>query len=200
MEDSSVAVIVDRQGKIASFPGNVLARIYHKRDGVWGCGRIVAFSPGAERGLPAVRDSLREFIADLGQTRILVAASISGIAYSLLNQRGFRLCEMDGFAPDCLDDLVESVKYEPAPVLSPHPEEISPGIYRCDLMVILREYPDLSSKKILRPFFDGTPFVELRLLCGHIPPWLAPELKARGLVHSDPVAADGKLLVSIRTA
>lgn len=199
MNEPLVAVIIDEQGRISPFPGNAPAKIYHRWGDVWVCRESVAFSVEKEWNSAIIRDRLQLFIAALGQTRILAASSISGIAYSLLNRHGFKLCEMGGFSPDCLDALVESVKTatESVPTL-PHPIEISPSIYQCDLTVVLQEYPDLSSKKVLRPFFDKTPFVELRLSCGHMPPWLTSELKMRGLVHSKPVATDGKLLVSIK--
>lgn len=146
-----------------------------------------------------MRDKLRHLVATLGNTRILVATSISGIAYSVLDQRGFRLCEMDGFTPDILDALVESVN---TPIgmqgIADHPVETStPGHYVCDLTAILKEYPDLTSKKVLRPFFENTPFIEVQVLFGHMPPWILPELAERGLGCDKADADDGKVRLRI---
>jgi hypothetical protein len=54
-------------------------------------------------------------------------------------------------------------------------------MFRLDLSAALAARPDLTSKKILRPFLDRAAFLELRVLFDHLPPWLEAELGARGL-------------------
>ena len=201
MEYASVAVVTDRQGNLARFADDVLVTVYHRQAWGWTCGKSIRFcvEPGLD---PAgMRGRLRGLVEALGRTRILLAASVSGIAYSVLDQMAFRICEMDGFSPEepeVLDALAESASAPAKSAPPPCPAEISPGVYQCDLMDILGEYPDLSSKKILRPFFSETPFVELRIACGHVPPWLLPELKERGLEHDGPASENGKLWLRIR--
>ncbi|MDR2745387.1 MAG: hypothetical protein LBB66_09405 [Desulfovibrio sp.] len=201
MEYTSVAVVTDKQGNLARFFDDVLVTVHHKQDRGWTCGKSIRFCVEPGQDPAGMRDKLRVLVEALGRTRILLAASVSGIAYSVLDQRGFRICEMDGFSPKepgVLDALAKSIS---APAISAppsYPVEISPGVYQCDLMDILREYPNLSSKKILRPFFSGTPFVELRIACGHVPPWLLPELEERGLEHDGPAPENGKLWLRVR--
>ncbi|MDR1659669.1 MAG: hypothetical protein LBR94_04925 [Desulfovibrio sp.] len=201
MEYTSVAVVTDRQGNLARFSDDVLVTVYRKHAGGWICGKSIRFCVEPGQDLAGMRGKLRDLAEALGRTRILLAASVSGIACSVLDQRGFRLCEMSGFSPgepDVLDALAERASAPAQSVPSPSPAEISPGVYQCDLTDILREYPDLSSKKILRPFFDKTPFAELRIACGHVPPWLLPELKERGLEHDGPRPENGKLWLRVR--
>ena len=51
-------------------------------------------------------------------------------------------------------------------------ETQTPGIYFLDLGQLQTECPEVSSKKALLPFLSNTPFLELQLVCAHIPPWL----------------------------
>ncbi|MDR2051637.1 MAG: hypothetical protein LBQ63_07705 [Deltaproteobacteria bacterium] len=202
MEYASVAVISDRQGKPVRFAGDALALIYRKENGVWAHSGTVPFCIG-EKATPArLRESLRDFIAALGETRVLIAASISGLAYSVLDQRGFRLCTLDAFDPECLDALMEALNAPPEdPAVENRPTAAGdPGVYECDLTLMLREYPELSSKKILLPFLDAAAFAELRITCGHVPPWLPPELKRRGFVHEVYDLEDGKALLRVYPA
>ncbi|MDR1777370.1 MAG: hypothetical protein LBR31_06035 [Desulfovibrio sp.] len=201
MEYESIAVVVDRQGQLTRFSDDILVNVYHRQGKTWVCTERMPFflDPGLD--LAGMRDKLRALIDSLGQTRILLAASICGVAYSVLDQRGFRLCEMDSFSPeeaDVLDALVERVVAPVKAPSPPYPAEIAPGVYQCDLTEVLREHPDLSTKKVLRPFFDKTPFVELRMAFSHVPPWLLPELVERGLVWSEPVSAGDKLWMTVR--
>ncbi|MDR2054706.1 MAG: hypothetical protein LBQ10_02365 [Desulfovibrio sp.] len=203
MKYTSVAVVTDSQGNLARFSGNALVTVYHKHAEGWICGKSIRFCVEPGQDMAGMRNRLRDLVEALGRTRILLAASISGVACSALDQRGFRLCEMDGFSPeepDVLDALAERASAPARSAPAPRPVEISPGVYQCDLLDILGEYPDLSSKKILRPFFNETPFAELRITCSHIPPWLLPELKERGLEHDGPAPESGRLRLRVRPA
>ncbi|MDR1947313.1 MAG: hypothetical protein LBQ51_09150 [Desulfovibrio sp.] len=199
MEYAAVAVITDRQGKLARFSDDVLARVYRREKSGWVLSAAVPFLAEPGENPARMRGRLRDFVAALGDTRILIAASISGIAYSVLDQRGFRLCEMDGFDPECLDALIESLNAPSnASDVPDRPMATGePGVYECDLMLMLREYPELSSKKILLPFLADAAFTELRIACGHVPPWLPPEMKRRGFVCKGPTAEGGKLRLLI---
>ncbi|MDR2669133.1 MAG: hypothetical protein LBC14_04170 [Desulfovibrio sp.] len=222
MEYTSVAVVTDGQGKLATFADGVSAGVYRRENNAWRCCgtvplRVEGARPsgpepgeagdGEHRGTalaftetPAgLRDRLRGFVAALGDTRILVAVSISGIAYTVLDQRGFVLCEMDDFDPECLDALTETLNTPPdAPAVPDRPAPTGePGVYVCDLVLMLREYPELSSKKILLPFLAESSFTELRVLCSHMPPWLPPELQRRGFICKEPSTGNGKLLLRI---
>ncbi|MDR2123830.1 MAG: hypothetical protein LBP38_02460 [Desulfovibrio sp.] len=204
MEYAAVAVVTDGQGKLARFADGASAWVYRRENNAWRCSGEVPLhmerTPVSDAATQAgLRDRLRDFIAALGDTRILIAVSISGIAYTVLDQRGFILCEMDDFDPECLDALTEALNTgTDAPALPDRPMPAGePGVYVCDLALLLREYPELSSKKILLPFLAESVFTELRVLCGHVPPWLPPELQRRGFTCKGPQPADGKLLLRV---
>ena len=48
----------------------------------------------------------------------------------------------------------------------------TPGVYFLNLLELQKECPEISSKKALASFLSDTPFLELHLVCAHIPPWL----------------------------
>jgi Fe-only nitrogenase accessory protein AnfO len=196
MELMRVAVIEHADGALAPLADDVVVAVYRRGADGWERESSRTFRVAGE-SLAGMRERLREFAAMLGSVRMVVAREIGGIAVSVLDQRGFRLCTMDSFDGRCLDALCEEIQKEKtggaevAARPAPHPVETDvPGCYVCDLTAILREYPDLSSKKVLRPFLDSTPFVELRVHFGHVPPWLPEELAQRGLSWDDDPGQD----------
>ncbi|HOV41162.1 MAG TPA: Fe-only nitrogenase accessory AnfO family protein, partial [Oscillospiraceae bacterium] len=44
--------------------------------------------------------------------------------------------------------------------------------YYFDLAALQEKFPEISSKKALSQFFEETPFLELELVCTHLPPWI----------------------------
>ena len=53
------------------------------------------------------------------------------------------------------------------------------GVYTLDLIKVQEEYPELSSKMILKSFIQTVPFIELTMTCRHVPPWLSQEKSLR---------------------
>jgi hypothetical protein len=129
-----------------------------------------------------VRRAVEKLVGDLEDVRVLVASGVGGIAYAVLRREGFAVFEMTEFSPDCLDELMREVQEPCIGEETPEsPTEASPGFYVFDLAAALAAHPDLSSKMMLRPFFDKARFSRLELRCGHVPPWLLPELDRRGM-------------------
>jgi len=97
-------------------------------------------------------------------------------------------------APEVLDGIVEDVLSGGAdaarPVTEQGPAETgTPGVFRLDLAALQAAHPEMSSKRALRAFWEQKPFIELRLHCDHIPPWIEP----LGFRIVSERAADGKL-------
>jgi hypothetical protein len=197
MQSMAVAVIKDHSGNLSSFGGQNVVSIYRRQERMWVCARTLLFDAGSTQ--EAMRTNIRNFAAALGDARIVLGRSVSGIAYTVLNQMGFHICEMEQFSTECLDDLVEAIganNDSGVAAKKPAPTD-EPGQYVFDLSAALAAYPELSSKKILRPFFDSTPFHELKIFCGHLPPWLPSELTARCLGYQAHNLGSGKILLSI---
>jgi Fe-only nitrogenase accessory protein AnfO len=124
----------------------------------------------------ALRTSLKAAVAPLSGDHILLARSIGGLAYHILDQMGFAIFEASDLSEALLDDMARDVeaarRTETETPLPPYPVETEhPGHYSLDLIRLLQAYPDISSKRAIQPFLSG-PFQSLTVLCGHIPPWI----------------------------
>ena len=144
---------------------------------------------------------LSEAIADeLGDVKVLLGSEISGTSYFALNRVGFLLCESQGINDEFLDELFKELEADadvktversksgselansdsPKTPPSPRPTAL-PGHFFISLKEVQQCNPLLSTKKILRPFLTETPFVELVMLCDHVPPWLETDLAMNSL-------------------
>ncbi len=156
------------------------------------------FTPIAPSSPAAVRTKVNELIAGLGDCKAVAFGSISGIPYSAFDMAGFCIFQLTDNSRESIEGLLEELgqfKKEQSKVSQAKavPEETGvEGVYRFDLIGAQEKNPELSSKKALIPFFESTPFVELKIICTHIPPWL--EKDERFLVRTEKTAA-GQLAV-----
>ncbi|HRX09528.1 MAG TPA: Fe-only nitrogenase accessory AnfO family protein [Candidatus Limiplasma sp.] len=128
--------------------------------------------------------ALLHSLAALTQGAQAVAGSvIAGRAFAVLNQQGKHIFEISDITQEQLSGIAEDIAMEDArkklaedafKVTRPTETDIA-GVYTLDLVTALEEYPELSSKMILKPFLKSTPFMELTLICRHIPHWLETE-------------------------
>ncbi len=150
--------------------------------------------------MAALRERLRQLAGRLPQGAALVATGISGLAYNELSRLGFCLCELAAFTPAVLEPLaaeIEAKAQEDAPVPTGPVATATPGVYRINLMEVMAAHPEISSKKALQPFLASTPFVELDLICGHMPPWLEEHMRQHRLTCARSHLPDGNLRARI---
>ncbi len=121
----------------------------------------------------------------------IVFGEIAGVAYSVFDKAKFKIFTIEENSPDAIisifRDLFEldkeiAKKKEALLELKPH-ETSEPGIYYFDLFTALQDNPEVSSKKMLKEFFDSIPFVMLKMKVNHMPPWI--ERDGRFNVASD---------------
>jgi hypothetical protein len=135
----------------------------------------------ADLDLSSLRAEIRKTLDLLGGCRVAAGASISGVLFRELDSRGFSVFEIESCSPETLDgildDMNESLSDEDGvEVIPTQPVETeTPGVYQLDLDRLQETFPEITSKQALRDFLDTTPFIELRLLCAHVPPWLESE-------------------------
>ena len=163
----------------------------------------VPFSLEGCETLPQMRNRLRELAQLLPAEAAIAGASISGLAYNELSRMGFCLCELDHFSPDILDalasEILTSAQGEVQVPTAPTPTDM-PGVYSINLMEVQAAHPDITSKKALRPFLATTPFVELEIICGHMPPWLEDHMRQQHLTCSLTRQDDGTVRARISHA
>ena len=169
----------------------------------WHAAESVPFTLADCETLPQMRDRLRQLAQLLPAEAAIAGASISGLAYNELSRMGFCLCELDHFSPDILDalasEILTSAQGEVQVPTAPTPTDM-PGLYSINLMEVQAAHPEITSKKALRPFLASTPFVELEIICGHMPPWLEDHMRQQHLTCSLTRQDDGTVRARISHA
>jgi hypothetical protein len=197
--EQNISVILNEYSLAAALEsGNVLTVFEKCRDGYWEVAKEIPVEIDFKSPLPRLRSELGVLAEALGDCRILAGTKISGIAYRTFDALGFSIFEINSFSPRILDDICREVAEQSgktrAPVSKSPAETAVPGKYIFDLAALQEQYPEISSKKALQPFFRETPFLSLTLLCRHLPPWLENDPSLQ--IETSP--ADGKIKAIIR--
>jgi Fe-only nitrogenase accessory protein AnfO len=177
LNSDRIAAFLNDRGEVDSLMSAAQIHLYLKTAEGWTQMEKHYVNLSSCGGIPELRAGAGRIAALLGDCRIAAGKELSGIVYSELDRRGFSLFEISDCGPATLDGILRDCRTEQAgegtisiPVKPIETE--TPGVYELDLLRLQEAYPDISSKQALREFLDTTPFYELRLVCGHIPPWL----------------------------
>lgn len=114
---------------------------------------------------------------------------------------GFAIFEVERFTTEILDTILWDTKRNYAE--EEEPQSISPaetdvaGMYFLDLISLQIQNPDISSKMALQPFLSNTPFLQLTIVCSHLPPWIEKFIAGKGFNLETKKTVDGKIQVSI---
>jgi len=158
----------------------------------------IVFEPIVPSSPAVVRTKVNELITGLGDCKTAAFGSISGIPYTAFDMAGFCIFQLTDNNTESIEGLLKELRQfqeeqSKASQVKAFPEETGvEGVYYFDLVRAQEKNPELSSKKALFPFFESTPFVELKVMCTHIPPWL--EKDERFLIRTEKTAA-GQLAV-----
>ena len=178
-----IAVFVDGSGKLSAPHQAVRVSYYAKENGRWSETKSVPMKPVSMESAETRSAFLRELETLVQDAQAVAGSSITGLAYTALNKPGKHIFEITELSPEQLSGIAGDVAMEDARrklaaevfrQAMPVKTEIA-GVYSLDLVTALEENPDLSSKMILRPFLQSTPFTELTIICRHVPNWLLQE-------------------------
>lgn len=199
-----IAVYVGPGGETASLKERGRVVVYRNRSGRWEVSREKAFSPGESMCLKDLRGAMVELVEFLGDCKIFVGLSVTGIPYYELEKHGLRVWEFQGRPEEYLDFILAKEEEECGRAAGPEtgaappvPVEISGGRYRISLKEIQESNGGLTSKQVLLPFVRRGEFYSLEVLCNHLPPWLEAELLAGGLTGEVEHLAKDLLKVTI---
>lgn len=186
LDSKQIGVFLDERSKLASPSLMESVQIYCRYPGdvqsppEWKPYKKITCPPNTGNSLHEFRGWLRATMNELGACRILIGGINSGIAYSVLDEWGYTVCEMDTFSEKALetvrtrvmsawDDWKPGASRDNPSIL---PKEVSPGEFFIDIRKAKAENPGYKSRESLLTFFESTPFVRLHLRCGHPPRWL----------------------------
>jgi len=183
-----IAVYVGAGGETSSLYEKGKVVLYSKKPGRWEVLKEKEFSPGRHLNMQELRHNMAEILEFIGDGRIFVGLSVTGIPYFELEKSGFSVWEFQGKPLDYLDYVLEKEEeetnkkiYGGETLKPPAPVEISDGCYRISIKEIQENNHGVTSKQALLPFLRHGEFYSLQILCNHVPPWLESELLAGSL-------------------
>lgn len=178
----------DGYSTVSFLKANML--VIYEKETEWRSIRTIPIDFSGTGGLSVLRSGVQALITQLGDCSIIAGKSLTGIAYAEFDKAGFSIFDIDSVQPDIFDGILRDIaqndeklhiKEEMIRQARPVETEV-PGIYFLDLTALQTECPGISSKKALTDFLNSTPFLELHLVCRHLPPWLENvplDIKAR---------------------
>lgn len=198
-----IAVICDQNGLTASvFDGSVIT-VFTRQDDNWAIVVQYPIHIDADNGLQAVRDEIGRLIERLGGVRVVAGKKMSGVIYHMFDAAGFAIFEMVGKPERYLDFIAAKLEEEAQTKTADddfpdHPLPTAQGnVYAIDLVALQKRRPEISSKMALLPFLKNSPFAELQVVCGHVPPWFDREFAGMGLKYDLQQASNGRTVVTV---
>jgi len=198
----NIAVIMNEINMIDSFSKDANVLVFNKNDAGWLVVKDISAGIDFSHELPLLREELRQLITELDDCKIIVGKTVSGLAYHMLDKMGFAIFEVEQFTPSILDQILSDVKSASATNksgISPVETDV-PGVYFLDLIALQEQNSEITSKMALQPFLTNTPFLQVDLICGHLPPWVEPFIAAKGMKLTTEYMPNGKVQVHITKA
>ncbi len=178
-----MALITNYKGDIDSATDGRILIIYEGTGVDWTENSKIVFSINND-SIEDTRQSLKNVCDMLSDCTAIIGTSIGGIYYRMFDKYDLKILEIEDFNVNDLEYLEGILDMEGCQKKGASIEPISPdsdGNYTFDLISAQSERPDLSSKMLLKNFFEHTPFISLELLCDHLPPWIIEYSKNRGM-------------------
>ncbi|MBS1165144.1 MAG: hypothetical protein H6R00_1169 [Proteobacteria bacterium] len=207
-----IAVHTDATGRPVSLYEGGVIHLYEGGGDRWSKIGEFAFALPDGASIPLVRGLVERVAANLKDCRTLISGDRNGYIYSLLGQEmGFSCWTSEGDVGDQLA-MVERKQMELAgpqkaaacasagcassgcgghkaascgpDIEVPPPEDLGNGRLRIDIAAVMRKLPGLNSRQILIPVLEGGAFIELEVICDHLPRWFDGKLAELGLAHT----------------
>lgn len=196
--NGKIAVYMQDQDELVSFYGATKIKVFEKGDAGWETIDEIDISKIKETEPALLRSGIERIIEKLDNCSVIAGGGLSGIAYNQFNKHGFDIFEISVCGSEVFEgirsDLEDKNKEDALRLPSSPAETAAQGIYYLDLVSLQKQSPEISSKQALKDFLENTPFIELKLICGHVPPWLENGPYDISTEEID----NGKLLATIR--
>jgi Fe-only nitrogenase accessory protein AnfO len=175
-----IAVLVDGAEQAISFGETGIVKLYCKQNDGWKAAKEIVFGIDDLVSINEIRERIRKMAEALDDCKVFVAAEVAGVPYAILEGMGFNIWKIKGAPAEFLDYIAEkeaqgqtvTVKAVEKPIPVKTGRE---GCYFIDLKTILDKDSTLTSKQVLLPFLQNTDFIELEVICEHVPLWFAKE-------------------------
>jgi len=206
----SISIFLNSEGFTSSLEEGEIIRVYiqNPTNNSWEVSKEFAFSLEKISSILELRNLISNMIQRIGDCRIFVARKVAGQLYSVLEANRFSIYEVEGTPEQFLDLILASEneankslieKSVQASIFYPEKTDVE-GTYFLNLKNALNADPNLTSKKILRPFLAKKDFKVLEVICDHIPKWFADEFETQGLQSTSSRLQENeyKVIISIK--
>ncbi|NTW75045.1 MAG: Fe-only nitrogenase accessory protein AnfO [Chlorobiaceae bacterium] len=208
----NIAMLVDANGNAIPFGKPGTLRLFNHEEHGWKPVMEFTFSMHADQGFAAIRRSILDLAARLGDCRTLLVGPFQGFPRSLLLELGFSVWTVEGAAARYLDQIMQRTAEAraqthgvpasqddtlgvPTPSLK---KGCCSGVYMIDLIKVQAKGTSHNSKDILLPFFEKSSFSRLDIICDHVPKWFANELASLKLGFTAEPLAGGRMMVAVQ--
>lgn len=193
-----IAVTFNSNGKYCSFQEAFQLKVYEKTNTDWTVNQMLPLALRASES-NELRIQLRLITDKLTDCKILLTTAITGISYHVFDKMNFSIFEAPTFSAELCDDIVDEIAANREELaidrlISREPLELLDGCYYLDYLLLEKRHPEVTTKKILLPFFESTSFSSLTFRCSHLPPWLEYGEYAKKYALSQKEAAGGLLI------
>ena len=201
---NKIAVVLNNNNELSSFEEGAVLMVFSKETADWRVVDEVVYFLDTTLELQAVREKIKTVIAGLEDCRVVVGKPIRGLSYNILERLGYEIFEADMLSETLLEEIsqeLEAVKENPPNEVEEVPTApymtSKEGEYFLNLILLQNKHPEISSKKALLPFIEGTVFYRLEVICSHVPPWFENQFPQKGLSYSVEERGPDGLKVSI---
>lgn len=184
-----IAVFIGADGTTALLNEQGKIVVFTKWSQEWQRTRELVFTLAGDRNLRAMRQKMSEVLTFLGDCKVFVGQSVSGLPYFELEKGQISVWEYEGAPVDFLGyvwatEEEAKIELENKTELTsvPAPMDLGNGCYRISILDIQNNNSGITSKQVLLPFLSQREFYQLEVVCSHLPPWLEMELSNKQFV------------------
>ncbi|WP_446898114.1 Fe-only nitrogenase accessory protein AnfO [Clostridium sp. LBM24168] len=185
--NKEIAVLVNDHGEVTSFLEPSVVNIYIMENNHWEIKNRIVFQVDVTADINLIRQRISKMVKLLGECKIFVATEIVGIPYNILERFGINSWEINGKPDEFLNYIIKKESEEEKKLIEESFKHKNgdmqyivkngeDGKYFIDFIEIQNNNPNITTKKILLPFFKEVDFFELTIRCNHIPGWFQREL------------------------
>jgi hypothetical protein len=177
---NKIAVFTNGELKLCDFFEAERFLIFERTDSGWTRTIEVGFKKIIPAAPALTRKNTEALLPLIEDCNILAGGALFGIPFSVFDRAKLHIFEIGEINGELFDGIIEDLRKADAEasakeaiIRDTKPVETStPGVYFLDLIALQKECPEISSKKAMMDFLKDMPFLELRLICKHIPPWI----------------------------
>ncbi|MDR1812971.1 MAG: hypothetical protein LBQ87_09110 [Candidatus Fibromonas sp.] len=177
---NKIAVFVNGDSKLCDFFEAERFLLFERTGTGWEKTKEAGFEKIVPSAPALTRKNTEALLPLIEGCNILAGGALVGIPFSVFDRAGLHIFEIGEIKGEIFDGIAEELcnanaaaAAKEAIIRDARPVETStPGVYFLDLIALQKECPEISRKKAMMDFLKDTPFMELRLVCRHIPPWI----------------------------